>query len=139
MPVTFKKKTKGTPFSIRFTPRIKFALELLGRRQRRTHAIIIERALEREAEECLTLSEEESGGIDGHPRNMLDFLWDPEEADRFVKLAQHFPKLLTYQEEHQWKMIRESKKYWKNRQPVIEAIRQDFGEIKEAAAQKVEG
>lgn len=136
MPVTFKKRTKGSPFSVRFSPRIKFALELMGRKEKRTHAMIIERALEREAEERLSISAGESQCIEGAPQNMLDFLWDPEEADRFVKLAQHFPKLLTYQEDFQWKAIKESKKYWESRQPVMEAIRQDFEAIKIAAAEK---
>ena len=39
-------------------------------------------------------------------------IWDPDEADRFVKLALNYPELLTFDEEKLWKLITELSLFW---------------------------
>jgi hypothetical protein len=41
-------------------------------------------------------------------------LWDPDEADRFAKLALYYPDLLTYEEEVLWKVIEECEALWRD-------------------------
>jgi len=38
---------------------------------------------------------------------LVQSLWDPEESDRFVALAERCRWLLTSDEDHRWKAIRE--------------------------------
>jgi len=38
---------------------------------------------------------------------LMESLWDPDEWDRFVNLAENHRWLLTNEEEHRWKAIRE--------------------------------
>ncbi|MEP0068935.1 hypothetical protein [Pyruvatibacter sp.] len=40
-------------------------------------------------------------------------LWDPDEPDRLVKLALHFPDLLDHEEQVLWKLIRENGALWR--------------------------
>lgn len=40
-------------------------------------------------------------------------LWDPDEADRLVKLAFRYPELLTHEEQVLWKLIRENGSLWR--------------------------
>ena len=42
----------------------------------------------------------------------LEQVWDPDEVDRFAKLAQKFPELLNYDEEMLWKLISENEAVW---------------------------
>jgi hypothetical protein len=44
-------------------------------------------------------------------------LWDVEPADRFAKLALHYPDLLNHHEEILWKIIREAGYLWRGRYP----------------------
>ena len=129
MSVTFRKKIKGAPFTIRLSHRHRFGLDLLARTQGRNHSAVIEKALEREIAEGLALPEQ---------GNMLDFLWDPDEADRFVLMAQHFPRLLTYQEEIQWKEIRETERFWRGGKPNLPAIRREYEDLKQRSTEKAE-
>jgi hypothetical protein len=41
-------------------------------------------------------------------------LWDVDEVDRIVKWALYYPKLLTYEEQVIWKIVRENKIFWSN-------------------------
>jgi hypothetical protein len=69
--------------------------------------------------------------------NMLDVVWDPEEADRFVKLAQGWPALLEYDEDLLWKAIRETPAFWRSKtDPNIKAIRDRWPAL---SAQYLEG
>ena len=66
-----------------------------------------------------------------HVVNILDQTWDPEEADRFVKLAQQYPALLRFEEDRMWKAIRENPKLWTERTgPRIAAIREQWPSLR---------
>ena len=42
-----------------------------------------------------------------------EYLWDVDDADRFVKLAMRYPHLLTHEEQVRWKLIREMPGLWR--------------------------
>jgi hypothetical protein len=41
------------------------------------------------------------------------YLWDVNEADRFVKLAHEFPDLLTHEEQILWNLVRRTTLLWR--------------------------
>lgn len=87
-------KTEG--LTIRMNPQVKFALELMARKQHRTLTLVVEWALQQ------AIADPQQGLGD-----LLDKVWDPLEADRFIKMALNCPELLTYEEQLVWKVIRE--------------------------------
>jgi hypothetical protein len=103
-----EKDTKHSSFqrsevvTIRVDPKIRFGLELLSRKQYRNLSSVVEWAIN----EAIKGDQ----GIED-----LDFIWDIEEADRFVKLAILYPNLLAYEEQILWKLLRENGILWKGR------------------------
>ena len=97
--------TRSQVVTVRFDPKLKFAAELAARKQRRTISSFIEWSVE-QAINGLEVAK------DINFKSAMDLIWDVEEADRFVKLALHFPELLTYEEEHLWKLIRDFSQFW---------------------------
>jgi hypothetical protein len=59
-----------------------------------------------------------------------DYLWDVDEADRFVKLAIRYPNLLTHEEQVLWKLIRESGFLWRNRSKGVEDKQPSLSDLK---------
>ncbi len=108
--------------TVRLDPKLKFALELAARKQRRTISSFIEWAVE-DAITKVQITEN---------INIADLMiqvWDVEDADRFVKLALNFPELLTYEEEKLWKVITDFKPFWQG-----EYGAEKYGGINEASA-----
>lgn len=110
--MTAKKKGGGGNLNrsqvvtVRLEPKMKFATELAARRQRRTVSSFIECAIE-EAINGIQISN------DLNMNFVINHAWDVEDADRFVKLAYYYPKLLTYDEEKLWKIIQEYEPFWR--------------------------
>ncbi len=77
-------KGKTNSITIRIESKLRYGLELLARKQRRTLSSVIECAVARSIIE---------GGIN------LSELWDVDEADRLHKLLELQPDLLTYDEQ----------------------------------------
>ena len=109
-----KKKGGGGNLSrsqvvtVRFDPKLKFAAEIAARKQRRTISSFIEWVVE-EAISRIEIAENSTIS------NVLNQVWDVEEADRFVKLALKFPDLLTYEEERLWKVLTDFEPFWKGK------------------------
>ncbi len=127
MAVIFKKQGKGTPFSIRLSPKTKFGLELLSRVTRRTNSAVIEVALEKEIKAELNLD------VNGRKQNLADVVWDPDLICRFVKMAQFAPDILSIEEEMWWKIICDDEKYFEMEEPNCEMIRKDWAIITKKA------
>lgn len=107
------KQQKVETLTIRMSPKIKYGLELLSRKQHRNLTSVAEWALDRvlnDRNEGLWMSEGEEAF------HLLDKVWDPLEPDRFVKLALNYPSLLTYEEELLWKIVCENGFFWKGSQ-----------------------
>jgi predicted transcriptional regulator len=128
-----RKAEKGTQqkaenINIRVSPKLKYGLELLSRKQRRTLTSVMEWALEkviRDEKEGLCIEDWSSYApegtkantpepVGGHPkmRCFLDLLWSPDEMDRFLNLVFFDSSYLTYEEEVLWKLIADNSKYW---------------------------
>jgi hypothetical protein len=43
----------------------------------------------------------------------VDHVWSRDEHERFARLAQSFPKLLSDEETYAWRIVQEEPKYWK--------------------------
>ena len=114
--------TRSQVVTVRLDPKLKFAAELAARKQRRTISSFIEWAVE-QAIEQIVISK-----YDNHPdttvSNVLDQVWDVEEADRVVKLATHYPQLLSYDEERLWKIICECGHFWRGGKKVLSGFTQ---------------
>lgn len=97
--------------NVRVPERVKFGLSLMSRMYHEPIPDIIIRALE----DAFT---SENGGLlvdvsgEEQPKALLPLLWDPRPAVRFVKLALHYPALLTRPEQKLWQRIEAEQKYW---------------------------
>lgn len=79
------KKNKTAGLTLRMSPRCKFNLELLSRRQRRSISSVIE-------DMATTAMNATMPGI-------AEKLWAPDDAGRVINMAIHAPDLLTHDEE----------------------------------------
>ncbi len=95
-------------FAMRLDPKLKYLAEISARKQRRSLANFIEWAVEQALGKVILA---EISDINGqYDRSVLDEaskLWDLEPSDRFIKLAERYPDLLTYEEQLIWKAIHE--------------------------------
>jgi hypothetical protein len=102
-------------------------MTLLARKRRTTVTSVVEWAVMK------ALASDVDGLVEMHGDkavNVLDQVWDPDTADRFVKLALGFPALLRFEEDQLWKAIRENKMFWvgENR-PNFKAIRDHWSSL----------
>ncbi len=124
--------------TVRLSPKMKFGLELLSRKQHRSLSAIVQHLLDRELRENLKVTKDVGDNIEGwreeHVR-LLDLVWDPYEPDRLVKLGMHSPDLLDVDEELKWKVIQDDyKRYWHSaKKPNYKAIRDDWSDISKKA------
>lgn len=100
--------TRTEVFAMRLDPKLKYLAEIAARKQRRSLANFIEWSVEQSLGKVLLVEIEPFGGP--QDRTVLDEaskLWDLEPSDRFIKLAENYPDLLTYEEQLIWKAIHE--------------------------------
>jgi len=102
-----KKTGRTETIGFRLEPKLRFAAELAARKQRRSLSSFIEWAVD-EAMENVFLDSESQVTV----RQALKEVWDPDEADRFVRLAAKYPELLNHEEERLWKCIRSYQHVW---------------------------
>ena len=95
-------------FAMRLDPKLKYLSEIAARKQRRSLANFVEWAVEEALAKVKLV--EDSEGKTQRERSVRDeaaTLWDLEPSDRFMKLAESYPDLLTYEEQMIWKAISE--------------------------------
>jgi len=108
-PRNSKQPPKRTEMvSVRLVPKLRYAAEIAARSQRRTVSSLIEVAVAAylPTVEVMEPADEE----DQRPKklmNLMESLWDPEDSDRFVNLAENARWLLNIEEDLRWKAIRE--------------------------------
>ena len=95
--------------TIRLDPKLRYLAEIAGRAQRRTVSSVMEWAFEKALKDIVL---KEGTVVETNLGFASNFLWDPDEIDRFVKLAVHYPELLTYEEQVLWKLIKECPWLW---------------------------
>jgi hypothetical protein len=110
-----KRKSGGSKLArteivqVRLDPKLRLAAEFAAAKERRTLSSFVEWAVEQAVKEVQVTQRWQDG--EGRPINAdeaAERVWDVDEADRFVKLAQIFPELLTVEEQRLWKLIRET-------------------------------
>lgn len=91
---------------IRIDPKIKFALDIMGRLQKRSLTAVIEWAISQAiAQQVLD--------FDGNSLStVLDKVWSTDESSRLVQLAIHLPEALTYDELRTWETIKATSFFW---------------------------
>ncbi len=92
---------KSDVITVRLSPKLKYGLELLARKQHRPLSSVVTWAIEQAINNPENgLYKNTSKGLKvAEPMQMLEVLWDVHPADRLVKLATHWPELMTYEEE----------------------------------------
>jgi hypothetical protein len=91
--------------TVRLDPKLRFGVELAGRKHRRTASSFIEWAVEQVLDQVAVRNwrGEETTIAEAHKHS-----WDVDESDRLVNLALYYPELLTHDEERIWKLILET-------------------------------
>ena len=102
------KLNRTQTVTLRLDPRLRYLTDLGARMQRRTTSGFIEWAIE-EAIESLEMYYDKENGVSHTLASESFWLWDVDEPDRFVKLADRHSNLLTHDEQVLWKIITEAK------------------------------
>lgn len=103
-----KKKSESSTtvnVSIRIDPKIKFALDMMGREQKRSLTAVVEWAISNAIAQQQWSLEETFADI-------IDKVWSTDEATRFVNMAFYMPKSLTYDELRVWETIKATPYFW---------------------------
>jgi hypothetical protein len=108
------KLSRSETVTVRLDPKLRYLAELASRKQRRTLSSFIEWAIE---DSLSRVNIYEGNGYNGDNNisiaEQASFLWDVDDADRFVNLALKYDYLLTHEEQVLWKLIRENGYLWK--------------------------
>ncbi|MCY1551281.1 hypothetical protein D9M68_875980 [compost metagenome] len=91
---------------IRIDPKIKFALDLMGRLQKRSLTAVIEWAISN------AISQQTAGSFEQPMSQIVDNIWSTDEATRFVNLCFALPEALSYDELRVWETIKASPPFW---------------------------
>lgn len=139
MPLNIYRKTDVTR-TIRFERRQDFGLELLARLQRRSVNSLVQLAVDRLLNDpnhgLFTPNTEDAGA----PRNILDDVWDLDEADRIINVAIRFPSLLDERWSPIWKAIQDDRSLWtKTGAPNRREIRRKWEALKSNHAGRTVG
>jgi hypothetical protein len=113
-------RTEGV--SIRLDPKLHYLATMAAREQMRTLSSFIEWAVRRTLTEAAAMDDEPTPGQWPAPPLPLwmDVLWEPNEADRFFRLATLRPDLLNLTEQRVWKLYLSHTKG----KPSVEAFRE---------------
>jgi len=104
------KLSRSETVTVRLDPKLRYLAELAARKQRRTVSSFIEWAIEDALTRVPMLINSDFSRSLALEASVL---WDVDEADRFAKLAIHYPDLLNHYEQVLWKHIRECRGLWK--------------------------
>lgn len=110
---TKKKGETSTTVSvgIRIDPKIKFALDLMGRMQKRSLTAVIEWAISN------AIAQQRFRSPDETFDEIIGKVWSTDESTRFVKQAIYMPESLTYDELRIWETIKASMEFWSHFPP----------------------
>lgn len=98
--------------TVRFDPRLKYLAELAARKQRRPLSSFIEWAVDQTVSQIALTQNYDGNDLTVTEADKSFRLWDPDEADRVVRLAFKLPELLTHEEQVLWKLIRRTGYFW---------------------------
>lgn len=133
------KLSRSETVTVRLDPKLRYLAELAARKQRRTLSSYVEWAIEDSL--YRTVLREDHNGRSTTLADEVPNLWDVDDADRFAKLALHYPELLTHEEQVRWKLIRETVLLWSGfpgqpeRELDFEKLRRNWGLVTRALAE----
>lgn len=116
-------ESKGAVISFRLTPRDKYAIELIARRDRKSASAVIEQAIAQfiDADEISKrprtpeVFNDDKGrtfDIELLEQSLLDKLWSPYPWRRLRKLSKFAPELMNADECLIWECIDETNEFW---------------------------
>lgn len=94
--------TKSEALQVRFDPLLRWAVEILAGRERRTLSATIEWAVERAVKE-IPVSEKNNRPLT--PWQIADQCWHPNPVWRLHLFASQYPELLTFDERNKWQAL----------------------------------
>ncbi len=108
---------KSESLALRIDPKLKYGLELLSRKQKRSITSLIEslvqQALEDRNNGLLDLEVEKYIELEGYERSFnIDTYWSPYEWERISKLNQYKQEWMTFEERHIWSFVFKNACYW---------------------------
>jgi len=103
------KLNRSETVTIRLDPQLRYLTELAARSQRRTVSSFIEWAIDKALANVM-LPDPTEGEV--NLKYAAGLLWDPDEADRLVRLGLYYQELLTYEEQVLWKLVQECEALW---------------------------
>lgn len=104
---TKKKGETSTTVSvgIRIDPKIKFALDMMGRQQKRSLTAVIEWAIS-------NAIAQQTNSFDENFAELVNKVWSTDESTRFARQAIYMPETLTYDELRVWETIKATAEFW---------------------------
>lgn len=106
-PTRRKGETSTTvSVGIRIDPKIKFALDMMGRQQKRSLTAVIEWAISQ------AIAQQPTGNHDETFAELIDKVWSTDDSTRFANMAFYMPEALTYDELRIWETIKISPEFW---------------------------
>lgn len=106
------KLNRSETVTVRLDPKLNYLSELAARAQRRTKSSFIEWAVQ-EALRQVPIPDVYDFGSNGvYIAEWAQDLWQVDEPDRVMMLALKAPALLTYEEQHYWRIVRECGAFW---------------------------
>jgi hypothetical protein len=109
------KLNRTETVTVRLDPKLNYLCDLSARAQRRTKSSFIEWAIETALKSVAIPG---TGNWDNPDKSIDDLasqLWDVDEVDRLIALAQHAPILMDHEEQLLWKSIRSNGWLWRGR------------------------
>lgn len=106
---------------VRFNPRLRYAIELLARKEHRTVSSMIEKlvdeAIKKHSIKILPQIEDDferyaEPYLEASITKALEYVWHTDEMRRFIATALRVPNLLSYEEERMWNFIKNNRHYW---------------------------
>lgn len=90
--------------SLRIDPKVKFAIELLAREQKRT----ITGAIEWAVQKALSSQQVTTGADVGNLQMLVDRVWSPDDLERVLYLGIFTEHLLSFEEQCLWLVVRDN-------------------------------
>ena len=114
-----KKLTKSEALALRLDPKIKYGLELLARKQKRSLTSVVEWIVHEALRTELVVEVRRpatlfSGNV-SYEEYFLDDIWDEDPLARLIKLVDFDKSLMTFDEERCWDLILKNGYYWKGK------------------------
>lgn len=105
------KLSRSETVTVRLDPKLNYLCELAARAQRRTKSSFIEWAIDHALKSVDVPGSDAGETID----QVSGRLWDVDETDRVIALAEAAPFLMTHEEQVLWKVVKQTGIFWRGK------------------------